>query len=200
MKIGPKFKIARRLGAPVFEKTQSPKYAASASKKAKKSGPKQRTDFGIQMAEKQKARYTYLLTEKQFSNYVKKALAKKGSSSELLLSQLESRLDNAVLRAGFATARGSARQMVSHNHITVNGKIANIPSYALSIGDVIGIRAGSLPKPLFKDIETRLQGKTAPSWIKVDFTKKTAEVQGVPKPETAELLFDVNSVIEFYSR
>ncbi len=203
MIIGPKYKIARRLGAPVFEKTQTQKYVLSQTKKTKtkRGGPKQRTDFGMQMNEKQKARFSYLLSEKQFSNYVKKALSAQGTDNAgMLFEILERRLDNVVLRAGFAHARGLARQMVSHNHIQVNGKTVNIPSYRVSVGDVITVREGSSKKPLFNNLEERLQAKTAPSWIKVDASQKRAEVQGAPKVDKGELLFDLNSVIEFYSR
>jgi small subunit ribosomal protein S4 len=201
MKIGPKFKIARRLGAPVFEKTQSQKFVASSAKKTKKSGPKQKTDFGVQMNEKQKAKYSYLLTEKQFSNYVKKALATKGSDNAgQLFALLENRLDNVVLRAGFTHARALARQMVSHNHITVNGRTVNIPSFKVKIGDIIGIRAGSVAKTLFKDIETRLDAKVPPSWMKVTSKDSKVEIQGVPKADQGTMLFDLRSVIEFYSR
>ena len=206
MIIGPRYKIARRLGAPVFEKTQTQKYVLSQTKKTKTTskgngGSKQKTDFGVQMNEKQKARYTYLLSEKQFSNYVKKALAAKGTNNVgSLFELLETRLDNVVLRAGFAHARLLARQMVSHNHITVNGRTVNIPSFKVSVGDIIGIREGSMKKTLFQGLEERLQAKTAPAWLKVDAGKKQTEVQGLPKVEQGELLFDLNSVIEFYSR
>jgi small subunit ribosomal protein S4 len=203
MIIGPKYKIARRLGAPVFEKTQTQKYTLSQGRKEKRGrgGPRQKTDFGVQMNEKQKARFSYLLTEKQFSNYVKKALATRGTDNVgTLYEMLERRLDNTVLRAGFAHARGLARQMVSHNHIQVNGRTVNVPSFKVSLGDVITVREGSSKKPLFAGLEERLQAKTAPSWIKVDAAKKRAEIQGAPKAEKGELLFDLNSVIEFYSR
>ncbi len=205
MIIGPRYKIARRLGAPVFEKTQTQKYVLSQTRKSKsttaKRKPKQKTDFGIQMNEKQKARYTYLLSEKQFSNYVKKAKSSQGTDNVgTLFELLEKRLDNAVLRGGFGHTRMLARQMVSHNHIKVNGHIVNIPSYKVSIGDIITIREGSLKKVLFVGLEEKLQAKTAPSWLKVDAVKKQIEVQGVPKVGEGELLFDLNTVIEFYSR
>ncbi len=205
MIIGPRYKIARRLGAPVFEKTQTQKYVLSQTRKSKTMskgrGPKQKTDFGVQMNEKQKARFTYLLTEKQFSNYVKKAMSAQGTDNVgALFELLERRLDNVVLRGGFGHTRPLARQIVSHNHIKVNGHIVNIPSFSVSVGDVIELREGSTKKTLFVGLEERLQAKTAPSWLKVDSAKKTIEVQGMPKMDQGELLFDLNSVIEFYSR
>jgi len=209
MIIGPRYKIARRLGAPVFEKTQTQKFVLSEAKRAgigkstkgRKGGSRQKTDFGVQMNEKQKARFSYLLSEKQFSNYVKKALTTKGTNNTgALLELLESRLDNVVLRAGFAHARLLARQMVSHNHIQVNGRTVNIPSFKVSLGDIVTVREGSLKKTLFMGLEERLTAKTAPSWLKVDAEKKRVEIQGAPKMDNGELLFDPNSVIEFYSR
>ncbi|MBA3551004.1 30S ribosomal protein S4 [Patescibacteria group bacterium] len=201
MIIGPKYKIARRLGAGVFEKTQTQKFALSEGKRGKKDkrgGPK--TDYGIQMLEKQKARFTYALTEKQFSNYVKKALAKKGTNQDTLYGLLESRLDNVVLRGGIGHTRLAARQIVSHGHMTVNGIRVTIPSYQVKVGDKIAIREASLKKPLFATLDERISKYQPPSWLKLDAEKKVIEVQGAPKLNTAELLFDIGQVLEFYSR
>ncbi len=146
MKIGPRYKIARRLGVPVFEKTQTQKFAIRTEQKkaaSKSSKPKAKSDYGLGLLEKQKARYSYGITSKQFGNYVSKATETKGNSGEILVSLLESRLDNVALRAGYATTRQAARQITSHGHLTVNGKIVTIPSYHIKIGDVIGIREGS---------------------------------------------------------
>jgi small subunit ribosomal protein S4 len=152
------------------------------------------------MLEKQKARYTYMLTEKQFSKYVKASIEKKGDNREVLYKTLESRLDNVVLRAGFAPTRLAARQLVSHGHIVVNGKKVTIPSYMVRIGEKITVREGSLKKPVFATLEERLKKVQAPAWLKVDAEKKTIEVQGAPKLNTNELLFDIGQVLEFYSR
>lgn len=201
MIIGPKYKIARRLGAGIFEKTQTQKFALSEVKRGKKdkrSGPK--TDYGIQMLEKQKARFSYALTEKQFSKYVKEALSKKGTKQELLYTLLESRLDNVVLRGGLASTRLAARQMVSHGHLTVNGRRVTIPSYLVKVGDKIAIREASTKKTLFATLEERLAKFQPPSWLKLDAEFKTLEVQGAPKLNTEELLFDIGQVLEFYSR
>ncbi len=205
MIIGPKYKIARRLNAPVFEKTQSQKYALSQAKKGTKKGagrgPRQKSAFGEQMAEKQKARYSYLLTEKQFSNYVRKAMDSSESTVPLLFSMLESRLDNVVSRISLATTRSGARQMTSHGHITVNGKRVNIPSYKVSEGDVIGVREGSLKKPLFVGASERMKAITAPNWIKVDSDKIQATITGKPSmANKTDTIFDLNLVIEYYSR
>ncbi len=203
MIIGPKYKIARRLGAPVFEKTQGPKYALSQARREKsgKGFSRPKSEFGAQLLEKQKARYTYCLSEKQFSRYAKEALAKKDTTAVSRLFQtVELRADNAVYRAGLAATRLAARQMVSHGHITVNGKKITIPSFKLSVGDVIGIREGSKNSPLFHSFEERIKERTTPNWIEINASEKTATVRGVPKYEPHESMFDLNAVLEFYSR
>jgi small subunit ribosomal protein S4 len=205
MIIGPKYKIARRLGPGVFEKTQGQKFALSEARRGKgkndnkkRGGPK--SDYGIQMLEKQKARFTYLLTEKQFSKYVKTSIEKKGDNREILYKTLESRLDNVVLKAGFAPTRLAARQLVSHGHIMVNGKRVTIPSYQVRIGEKISIRPGSTKKPVFATLTERLQKAMPPAWLKVDAEKQTIDVQGAPKLVITELVFDIGQVLEFYSR
>jgi small subunit ribosomal protein S4 len=200
MIIGPKYKIARRLGATVFEKTQTQKYTVRSAQKTNFSKSKAKSDYGLGMIEKQKARYTYGISAKQFANYVKKAILKKGSSSEHLIHLLESRLDNIALRSSFATTRQAARQMTSHGHLTVNGKIVTIPSYQVKVGDVIGIREGSKKKGLFAQVDERLKTIKLPSWLKLDFEKKELTVDGIPHAQQSELLFNVGSVLEFYSR
>lgn len=201
MLIGPRYKKARYLGAPVFRKTQTPKYALRSQAKAKnvkRRGAK--SEFGKQMLEKQKARYSYGVSGGQFTNYVKSALQTKGDNAKNLLRILEGRLDNAVLRAGFALSRAAARQMVNHGHITVNGKIINIPSYQVRIGDIITIREGSRAKPLFAKLDEELKNAKAPAWMVVDTDKKIIKVEGEPATDMSELLFDVRAVLEFYTR
>lgn len=201
MKIGPKYKLARRLGAPIFEKTQSPKYALSLSRKEKagmvKSRPK--SEFGIQLLEKQKARFSYGLTERQFRVYVDKAL-QSDSQVQKLFSQLETRLDNVIYRAGFAKTRAQARQAASHGHVLVNGRRVTIPSLALKVGDVVSIRESSANSALFADTAERMRTVIMPAWIKVDPDKRTAEVVGEPAYVAGEQVFDLGVVIEFYNR
>ncbi len=203
MIIGPKYKIARRLGSQVFEKTQTQKFAlAQARRKDKKEGGRgPKTDYGVQLLEKQKARFSYGLTEKQFSNYVKKSLAKKGGNQqEMLFSMLESRLDNVAYKAGFAHTRLFARQLVSHGHLMVNGKRVNIPSYQVKVGDKITVREGSTKKPVFSTLDEKLKKQQVPSWLALNLEKKVVEVQGAPKLKADELMFDIGQVLEFYSR
>ncbi len=200
MIIGPKYKIARRLGAPIFEKTQTQKYALHLERKGKKRGfAKAKSEFGLQLNEKQKARFVYGLSERQFSNYVKEALEKKGQkATDLIFQYLESRLDNVVYRLGLSSTRLGSRQIVSHGHIMVNGKRVNTPSLRVSLGDTIEVRTGSLKKPLFENISEKMSKVTVPSWIKFD--GKVAEIQGSPMLVPTENMFDLNAVIEFYSR
>ncbi len=203
MKIGPRYKIARRLGVGVFEKTQTQKFALrSEQKKAagKSSKPKSRSDYGLGLLEKQKARFSYGVTSKQFGNYVAKATDKKGNSGEILISLLESRFDNVALRSGFASTRQAARQMTSHGHLTINGKIVTIPSYQVKVGDIIGIREGSKKKALFITLDEKLKTIKIPAWMKMNFEKKEIEIVGIPHVASTELMFSVGAVLEFYSR
>lgn len=199
---GPKFKIARRLGAPIFEKTQTQRFKNSAEKKAGKGKPKKAgTNFAIQLVEKQKARFTYGISEKQFKNYVKKIIESKiANPHETLFVDLENRLDNVVYRIGLGSTRSFTRQLVSHGHIRVNNKPVNIPSFKVSKGDVISIREISLKKPVFSELETRLNEKTLPDWIVGKAADNKWTVTGAAKYNQTELLFDLNTVIQYYKR
>ena len=200
MKIGPRFKRARYLGAPVFTKTQTQKFAMSAQKKTKTKGRRSaKSEYGQQMMEKQKARYSYGVSSKQFAKYVEIALKAEGDNGKNLLRILEGRLDNVVLRAGYAPSRSAARQMVSHAHITVNGKNVTVPSYEVRVGDVIAIREGSKAKALFSKLDETFKVIKWPSWIKVAADTKAVTIDGEPGPD-GELLFSVRSVLEFYTR
>jgi small subunit ribosomal protein S4 len=200
---GPKYKIARRLGAPIFEKTQNQKYALNLERKSKnkKGFSKPKSEFGTQLNEKQKARFIYGLSEKQFSNYVKEAIAKKTSHApQLIFEYLESRLDNVVYRLGFATTRSGSRQMVTHGHMKVNGRKVDVPSMRLKIGDKIEINDRSANKALFNGLDDKLKNSSVPSWLKLDAIKRAGEVQGKPIYTKTDNMFDLNTVIEFYSR
>lgn len=202
MIIGPKYKIARRLGAPIFEKTQTQKYALRAERKGRKKGfSKAKSEYGIQMNEKQKARFTYGLSEKQFSNYVKEALLKKNeNASQVIFEFLETRLDNVLYRLGFSSTRMGSRQIVSHGHVMVNGRKVDTPSMRLSVGDKVEITPRSINKGIFRDLDEKIKTVSVPSWLKFDPIKKVAEIQGKPQMLKTENMFDLNAVIEFYSR
>lgn len=203
MKIGPKYKIARRLGASVFEKTQTAKFALRKERKERnnQSKSKPRSGYGKQLIEKQKVRFTYALSEKQFRNYVKEVIEKNVSNpAEMLFSLLESRLDSIVLRSGFVSTRLASRQAVSHGHITVNGKRVTIPSMRIKIGDVVSIREASKSKGLFQNIEEKISEITAPNWIKLNKGTFQSELTASPSITPGEQNFDLQSVIQFYKR
>ncbi len=203
MKIGPKYKIARRLGAPVFEKTQTPKYALSLARKEKnfnsKGRRKSKSEFGQALLEKQKARYSYGISEKQFRTYVTKALHS-SDPVQRLFSILESRLDNVLYRSGMAKTRAQARQIASHGHILINNTRVTIPSILLSQNDVVGIRTGSAQSPLFGEIEERMKTMIIPAWLKTDPENRQVTVLGQAVYAEQESIFNLRVVIEFYNR
>ena len=201
MLIGPRYKRARYLGAPVFSKTQTQKYAMRSQATAKKGARRgNKSEYGQQMLEKQKARYSYGVSGTQFTKYVKAALQAEGDNAKNLLNILESRLDNVILRAGFTTSRSAARQMSAHGHITVNGKKVTIPSYHVSVGDVIGIREGSKNKVIFAKLDESFKTIKVPAWMKINTDKREITIDGAPAVDTTELLFNVRSVLEFFTR
>lgn len=201
MKIGPKYKKARKLGSAVFEKTQNPKYVLSEQKKNKNFRPKPKSIYGKQLIEKQKVRYTYLLTEKQFSKYAKEVINSSAKNqSEILYQLLESRIDNIVLRSGFLKTRPLAKQAVSHGHFNLNGKRINIPSIKLKKGDKVTVREGSKSKVLFADLENNVKENITPSWLRINVKEMSIEVVGDPVFNNSELHFDLQQVLEYYKR
>ncbi len=197
----PKFKIGRRLGAGVYDKCQTPKFSASSGKFAGPGArrPKALSEFGAQLIEKQKVRFSYGITERQLSNYVKKASLVKGAgTAEKFYEGLESRLDNAVYRMGLAPSRRAARQMVSHGHFIVNAHKVTVPSYELKVKDIIKIREGSKTKKIFDNLTDRLKDYSSPSWISFDPSKMEGVI--LAKPKNVETFLDLNAVLEFYSR
>lgn len=202
MKIGPKYKIARRLGSAVFDRTQTQRFAVSEARHGKNLKSKKRkqvSEYGLQLNEKQRIRYTYGVSEKQFSNYVKEAVATKGANAgELLQRFLEQRLDNIVYRFGLATTRSAARQMVSHGHFRVNGTRVTVPSYRISEGDKISVREGSRKSKLFEDLTKKLDKFMYPAWLSFDPASMEGSMKSKPTKEGS--LLDFGRVLEFYSR
>ena len=198
----PKYKIARRLGPGIFEKTQTQKFALrEGRRKESRERPRPKSDFGLQMLEKQKARYSYGIGERQFAKYVAEALAKKTTKTdELLFERLETRLDNVAYRLHLAPTRQAARQMVSHGHIMINDVRITIPSYNVKVGDKVKIREASAKKILFADLVEKLKDSMPPSWLKFDAEKLVGDVQGKPKLVKSELVFDIAAILEFYRR
>lgn len=204
LRIGPKYKIARRLGEKMFSKTQTTKFAISGSEGGKTQGGGRRrtmSEYGRQLLEKQKAKYTYGVNERQFSNYIKAVRAKRNVNvAAEMFKLLENRLDNVVFRLGLAQSRLLARQMVSHGHIVVNGKKTTIPSFMVKIGDKISVREGSRGKVLFTNLEERLKTYTAPSWLIFDETQLAGEAKGSPEYGETESGLNFALIFEYYSR
>jgi small subunit ribosomal protein S4 len=197
-----KYKIAKRLGAGVFEQTQTQKFALSEARTAaSKKKPRGRggSDYGRQLLEKQRVRYTYGLNERQLSNYAQKAM-KEADPSTALHRSLEQRADSVVYRAGLAGTRRMARQIVSHGHILVNGRRTTTPSHRLTKGDVITIREGSRKSPLLAGLADKEDNRPVPQWLTVDTSLLKAEVSGEPAYTTVETGLDYATVFEFYSR
>ncbi|MBL4644772.1 MAG: 30S ribosomal protein S4 [Candidatus Pacebacteria bacterium] len=196
----PKYKICKRLGNGVYEKCQTQKFALSEAR-VKKTFKRRRnlSDYGRQLLEKQKVRFAYGITEKQLRKYVTAAVRTKEPTLELFKG-LETRLDNTIYRSGFAPTRRAARQMVSHGHITINGKKMTVPSHMLKTGDVLSVRDGSKDKPLFVLNMDTIAGHGAPKWLTTDGKKLTSKVKAVPEFVASDTFFDLPAVFEFYSR
>lgn len=188
------------MGPGVYDKCQTAKFSASATKTLPGGKrPKAPTEYGMQLTEKQKTRFSYGISERQLSNYVKKATAAKGAgTAEKLFESLESRLDNAVYRMGLGASRRATRQMVSHGHFIVNNHRVTVPSLELKPGDVVKIREGSKAKKIFENLAARLKEYNAPAWVAFDLGSMEGKI--LAKPKNTETFLDLNSVLEFYSR
>lgn len=197
----PKYKTARRLGPNVFEKTQGQKFSIRESQRKGEKKMRPKSDYGLQMLEKQKAKVTYGVSERMFAKHVKGVLASGTADlSGALTAILESRLDNVVYRLGIAPTRQAARQMVSHGHFMVNGSRVDIPSYQVSLGDKVSVRQGSAGKAIFANLAEKIKDRTIPAWLKFDLPKLEAKVEGAPKLTSLETNFDLAAVLNFYSR
>ncbi len=203
MKTGPRYKIAKRLGATVFEKAQTQKFAISAERSAKnkRRSRGRQSEYGKQMLEKQKVRVTYGLTERQFRNYVKKSLdAHSVKPSDRLHELLEMRLDNVVWRLGLVSTRRGARQMVAHGHVEVAGKKTRVPSYALTVGDKISVRDASKKHGVLEGFADRFANAKLPSWLSWDVKSMQGSVVERPTTSSADTAGDLVSVLSFYTR
>lgn len=160
------------------------------------------SDYGTQLKEKQKLKFLYGLRERQFKNYVREAEQSSGQSTRRLLEILESRLDSVVFRLGFALTRSSARQLVSHGHITVNGRRVTIPSLRVKLGDRVAIRTQSFSKGVFRDLELYLKKYNPPPWLLLDKEQSTGKITGAPDAADPALAqnININAIVEFYSR
>ena len=197
--IGPKSKIARKFREPIFgpdksyERKNYPPGQHGNSRRRKK-----QSEYSIQLLEKQKAKYTYGILERQFRNVFEKASRKKGITGEILLQLIEARLDNVVFRLGIAPSRSAARQFVNHRHILVNGDIVNIPSYSVRPGDVIGVREKS--KSL-EAVTNSLQGNAHSfSWLEWDDTTMRGKFLNYPEREEIPENIKEQLIVELYSK
>ena len=161
---------------------------------------KKKSEYALQLNEKQKVKFVYGILEKQFYAYYEKAFAMEGKTGENLLSLIERRLDNVVYRAGFAMTRREARQLVSHAHYTVNGKKVNIPSYLVKPGDVIAIREKSMALDKFKSVLEANASMPVVSWLSVDKTKGQAVVAAMPTRDEIDCDIEENLIVELYSK
>lgn len=199
-------RICRRLGDKLMlkgEKCLTPKctFERRSSPPGAHSLRRRRTsDRGIQLKEKQKARRTYGVLERQFRRIFAEAAKSPGVTGEKLLELLERRLDNVIYRLGFADSRPQARQLVCHGHIILNGHKADIPSLLVKPGDAIGWRQGSTKTQYYQKLASQLEGKSVPSWLSLNAENLTAQMISLPAPADMEVKFNEKSIVEYYSR
>ena len=197
---GPRVRISRRFGIPIFGPT---KYLERRNYGPGVHGPKSRrktTEYGLGLIEKQKLRYYYGLMEKQFRGVYEKALRRRGVTGEQMLQILETRLDNVVFHLGFANTRAAARQMVYHGHITVNGRKVDIPSYALKVNDVIEVKNHNVSRQLAtKNLEVATS-RAVPDWLSLNKEEFKGTVMRIPTRDEIQPIANEQAVVEFYSR
>ena len=168
------------------------------SKRQVQQSRRRKSEYGVQLNEKQKVKFLYGLQEKQFRTTFEKASKRPGSAGENLLIMLESRFDNVVFRMGFAATRREARQLVNHGHFLVNGKKANIPSMELKPGDVVTVKEKSQSSPKFKELKDMVI--TTPKWIEINMDKFEGKIVAAPAREDVDLPIEEHYIVEFYSR
>jgi len=202
-KTGPKMKLARRIGQPIYFTAKEAKILGrrgfAPGQHGQESG-RRLSGYGIQLREKQKAKLTYGILERQFRKYFTEALDQTGDTGELLLQILERRLDNVLYRSGFATTRAQARQVVAHGHIHVNGKLVDIPSFRVRVGDIVSIRPQSTNKKYWEPIKKLLEMHEAGPWLQVDKEQLTSKVLAFPTRQDIEQSIQPQLIVEFYSR
>ncbi len=170
------------------------------SKRKNARAGKKMSEYGLQLREKQKAKFIYGVLEKPFRNYYEKADRQKGQTGENLMIMLESRLDSVIFRAGFARTRREARQVVGHRHVLVNGKIVNIPSALVKAGDVVEIREKAMGLTRYKEILETTAGRLVPEWLDVDHEAGKATVKSLPTREQIDVPVDEMLIVELYSK
>ena len=200
--IGPKSKIARKFKEPIYgpdKYLEKKNYPPGQHGVNKKRGSGKVSEYGMQLQEKQKAKYTYGVLERQFRNLFHKASAKKGITGEILLQMIEFRLDNLVYRLGIAPTRAAARQLVSHKHIVVNGKVMNIPSAVLRVGDIIGVRERSKSLEVITDSLSR-HNASQYGWLEWDENLMAGKITMVPERDAIPENINEQLIVDLYSR
>ncbi|MCQ2527904.1 MAG: 30S ribosomal protein S4 [Saccharofermentans sp.] len=163
--------------------------------------PKKKSEYGTQLQEKQKAKFIYGVLEKPFRNYFEKAeKLHYGTTGENLMILLETRLDNVIFRLGFARTRSEAKQIVSHRHVAINGKIVNIPSYAVKPGDVIEIKDAAKSSQRYKDIAESTNGRIIPEWLSADLDKLSGKVVAMPTADQIDVPVNAVAIVELYNK
>jgi small subunit ribosomal protein S4 len=201
---GPVGKVSRRLGVGITEKGQRilDKRSYPPGQHGPTSRRRQVSDYGLQLMEKQKAKFIYGVLERQFRRTFEQASRRSGVTGEYLLSLLERRLDNVVYRLGLATTRAQARQLVTHGHILVDGRKTNIPSYTVKVGQAIAVRQESRRRAYFKNLVDSgdLNKYRAPDWLRLSAADLSGSIVALPRREDAEALINEQLIVEFYSR
>ncbi len=205
---GPVCRLCRRVGEKLMLKGDRCESAKCAiEKKAAAAGPRSRgrrppklSDYGLRLREKQKARYSYGVLERQFRRTFAQAEKTTGMKGETLAQLLERRLDNTVYRMGYADSRSAARQLVRHGHVTVNGRKVDIPSYVVKPGDAIAWKPTSVNKALYNRAMERIDARVIPAWLAVDRSDLSGQVLSLPVAEEITTKFDKKMVVEHYSR
>ena len=174
-------------------------YDKKSKRKSARAGKKM-SEYGLQLREKQKAKFIYGVLEKPFRNYYAKAERQRGLTGPNLMIMLESRLDNVVFRLGFARTRREARQIVDHKQLTVNGKLVNIPSYLVKPGDVIELRDDAKSMTRFKEITEATSGRVVPEWIDYDSESCKATIKNLPNRDEIDVPVDEMLIVELYSK
>lgn len=206
-------KTTETKSAPATPAANAPQKAADATRTPGRGGqgqggrqggpgrrPRRKTQYGIQLQEKQDLKQTFGIREEQLRKYYREAKRAGGQTGDNLISILESRLDNAIFRAGFADTRKQARQMSSHKLFAVNGRSVNIPSYNLKPGDEVSVRESKQGKEFFSNFEKKVQNARVPSWIELTPKKFSFKVNSAPSAEEANLGIDIRAIVELFAR
>lgn len=197
---GPKVKKARKFGEPITAKDAKVLMRRNYPPGQHGQSKGRISEYGTQLKEKQKAKWTYGVLEKQFRGYFKEASKKKGVTGDALLQILESRLDNIVYRLGFAETRAQARQIVSHGFIIVNGKPVNIPSYRTKVGDILGFKDNKKKSKYVDALRQKLKNYKAQEWLEVNGDQLSGKVLSIPSSEQMESKINTQLIVELYSR